>query len=504
MFSSNWQYSTIVVVVALSVILAGCGDSPEGGGENNLRRPNVILIMSDDQGWGDVSYNGNKILKTPQLDQMAADGVRLDRFYAAAPVCSPTRGSVLTGRHPYRLGIPWAGDGHISASEWTLAEVLRDHGYRTGHFGKWHVGELSKTINQSYFAGDLADPESYSPPWENGYDESFVTESMVPLYNPYYHVGGEFGTNAYRHLQTEPVARGQRTKGFRWRDSYWTGPGQIVDDWLEGDDSEIVTDRAVDFIRRSVDESLPFLAVVWFHTPHTPIVAGDDDRAPYADQPMEAQHWFGALSAMDRQVGRVRELLRELEINENTIVWFNSDNGPSYIHDYNSSGGLRGKKAELWEGGIRVPAIVEWPAGLEGARAIAAPMSTSDIYPTILSMAGVPLPDSQPKLDGIDVTSLLVGAQVERGSSIGFQSPIRGTNPEDVLDGVQSLALIGDRYKLISFDSGESWSLFDLLDDPAEQQDIAEQRTQIAAEMRAELLNWVVDTQETLPEHASE
>jgi len=481
------------LIIAALLCVAGCDFAgvPEVTG-----RPNIVLIMSDDQGWGDVGYNGNGTLKTPHLDRMAADGVRLNRFYAAAPVCSPTRGSVLTGRHPYRLGIPWAGDGYIKANEQTLAEVLRSNGYRTGHFGKWHVGELSKTVNQSYFEGDLADPDKYSPPWENGYDVSFVAESMMPLYNPYYHVGGEFGTDTYRHLQSEPVEKGQRTGGFRWRDSFWTGPGQIVDEWLEGDSSEIIMDRAESFIEQSADSGTPFLAVIWFNSPHTPLVAGDEDRAPYADQPIEAQHWFGAVSAMDRQVGRLRQMLRSLDVADDTIVWFSSDNGPSYIHDYNSSGGLRGKKAELWEGGIRVPALIEWPDGLEGSREVEAPMSTSDIYPTILSMLGIELTEDQPVLDGIDTTALLTGAMSDRGQAIGFQSPVRGASTSDAIDGVQSLALIGDRYKVISFDSGESWLLFDLQEDPSEQTDLAGRKPDVVTEMTAQLNAWVQETRE--------
>ena len=111
-------------------------------------RPNFILVMSDDQGWGDVGYNGHPLLKTPHLDAMAREGVRLDRFYAAVPVCSPTRGSCLTGRHPSRYNINWASEGYLPAGEVTLAEALRDAGYQTGHFGKWHLGQLSRTLRQ--------------------------------------------------------------------------------------------------------------------------------------------------------------------------------------------------------------------------------------------------------------------------------------------------------------------------------------------------------------------
>ena len=221
-------------------------------------RPNIILVMADDLGWGDVAYNGNKIVRTPHLDAMSREGIRLDRFYAAAPVCSPTRGSCLTGRHPFRYGITWAGETPLNRNEITIAETLREAGYATGHFGKWHVGGLSKTLKQSYFSGEV-DPANYSPPWENGFDDCFSTESMVPTFNPCYHLGGDYGSDDYRHLQSEPVDSGQRTGGFRWRTCYWTGPGQLVDEWLEGDDSRLIMDRALDFIGRQQRADKPSL-----------------------------------------------------------------------------------------------------------------------------------------------------------------------------------------------------------------------------------------------------
>ena len=138
---------------------------------------------------------------------MASESLRFDRFYAAAPVCSPTRASCLTGRHPYRHGIFWAGQGHLPRREITLAEAVKTRGYVTGHFGKWHVGELSKTINQSYFPVRV-NPADYSPPWDNGFDECFSTESMMPTYNPYFHDCGAFGTKEYRFLMDRPVRRG--------------------------------------------------------------------------------------------------------------------------------------------------------------------------------------------------------------------------------------------------------------------------------------------------------
>jgi len=481
--------------VVLVAGLVACQNESAVDAEPEPSSPNVVLLMSDDQGWGDVAYNGNATVQTPNLDAMAAEGIRLDRFYSASPVCSPTRASVLTGRHPFRYGIEWAGEGHLPQDEITIAEVMQAAGYRTGHFGKWHVGELSRTVNQSYFAGDTADPSHYSPPWENGFDESFSTESMMPTYNPYYHVGGAYGTEDYRFLQTEAVEENQTTGGFRWRDHFWTGPGQIVDSWLAGDSSEIIMDRALDFIERNVDKQEPFLAMIWFHTPHTPVVAGNDDRAGYPDESIEAQHWYGSITAMDRQIGRLRDRLRALGIADNTMLWFNSDNGPSYIHDFNSAGPFKGKKAELTEGGIRVPAIVEWPAGLAGGRAIEAPVSTSDIYPTVLAAARIGLPENQPGLDGINVLPMLRNETSRRDQPIAFQSPIRGSDYAADRSQLQ-FALSADKYKLFSGDGGASWELYDLENDPAESTSIASDHAALVEEMKEQLKTWVETTRQ--------
>ena len=183
-----------IIYIFIIAVFASC--LGKKGNKNEL--PNIILIMADDLGYGDVACYGNPTVKTPCLDEMANAGIRFERFYAAAPVCSPTRGSCLTGRHPYRYNMPWAGRYGMPAGEITIAEALKTKGYSTGHFGKWHVGGLSKTINQSEFPGG---PSPYSPPWENGFDECFSTESMMPTYNPYYQIGGDFGTADYRYIQ---------------------------------------------------------------------------------------------------------------------------------------------------------------------------------------------------------------------------------------------------------------------------------------------------------------
>ena len=180
-------------------------------------RPNIILMMADDLGWGDVGFNGGKTIQTPHLDAMAGAGLKFNRFYAAAPVCSPTRGSCLTGRHPYRFGVQFANVGHLRQGEWTLAELLKEHGYRTGHFGKWHLG----TLSPEYSGKKKREPQKhYATPGMNGFDEWFSTEFAVATWDPYDPRNSHLGKNA----APDPRAL------------YWHN-GVNVAGGLEGDDS---------------------------------------------------------------------------------------------------------------------------------------------------------------------------------------------------------------------------------------------------------------------------
>lgn len=470
----------------IGLFLASCTNM-----QQKENRPNVILIMADDLGYGDVGYMGNTTVKTPNLDEMAASGVRFSQFYAAAPVCSPTRASCLTGRHPYRSGIPWAGRHALPSHEITLAEVMKANDYATALFGKWHIGGLSRIIDQSHFPNG---PTPYSPPWEHGFDVTFASESMMPLYNPYYYVGGDFGTREYRHVQSQAVEYGQRTDGHPWKNLYWTGPGRFVDEYLMGVSDELLIDHALAFIRDQINKKKPFLTVIWFHTPHTPIVAGDDYRTMYPDLSIEAQHWFGCITAMDDQIGRLRTQLREWGIADETIVWFKSDNGPSYIHHYNSAGPLRGSKGELYEGGIRVPAILEWPAMFPKPKNIDVPASTSDLFPTLLSMTMVDH-DSDLILDGEDIFPVLKGEQ-ERNHPIGFLSPLPNRlQPVETTDDEQ-FAWINEQYKLISVDNGRTYQLYDLLNDISETRDVSDIYPEIKLSMKEQLLSWIDEVRE--------
>lgn len=456
-------------------------------------KPNIILLMADDLGDGDLGYLGNKIVKTPVLDAMAKSDILFNRFYAAAPVCTPTRASCLTGRNAYRMNMTWASDHSLPSEENTIAEVLKNAGYATGHFGKWHVGYLSKTLKEGYVPGKI-DSKNYSPPWENGFDESYTCYSSMPLYNPYYLTADENGPDSSKMVMDKPVALGQLTGGYVWSMRVWTGPGKFIDEWLQGTFDKLIMTKAVDFIKRKAVEKKPFLALIWLTTPHTPVVASNEHRALYPGLTIRQQHWYGALSAMDEQIGYLKEELKLLKIDDNTILWFCSDNGPSWVHELNSAGGLKGKKGSLYEGGVRVPGILEFPAKFKTHIVVEAPVSTSDFFPTLLTWANVKIPQNRP-LDGIDITPLINNKNMKRPSPIGFQSPVLQTNSKSTTAwteyGGHAMSWLDNDYKLISNDDGKTWELYDLKKDRGEKNNIADKNKNLVEKMESELHTWI-------------
>jgi arylsulfatase A-like enzyme len=327
-------------------------------------KPNIVLAMADDQGWGDMAYNGHAVLKTPNFDQMAASGLRFDRFYAAAPVCSPTRGSVMTGRHPNRFGcFKW---GHtLRPQEVTVAEALKQAGYTTGHFGKWHLGSVR--------------PGSPVNPGASGFDEWF---------------------SAPNFFDNHPIL---------------SDKGKAIQ--TKGESSMVTVDAALAFMRRCVAEKQRFFAVVWFGSPHGPHEALEEDLRLYADHPKAFQHFYGEITAMDRAFGKLRDELDRLGIRDDTILWYCSDNGA--LRKVGSSGGHRGNKGQVYDGGLMVPAILEWPPRIPEPRTSDVRCNTSDIYPTLLEIAGVNV-EHQPPLDGISLLPLIEGRMTERPRPMGF------------------------------------------------------------------------------------
>ncbi len=453
--------------------------SPLCGADEN--KPNVILIMCDDLGWGDVGFNGNTIINTPHLDEMATHSLKFNRFYAQAPVCSPTRGSCITGRHPYRYGITSANTGHMKDAEFTLAEALKQHNYATGHFGKWHMGTLTTSVKDANRGGPRG-KDHFAPPWQHGFDVCFSTESKVPTFDPM-RMPTVFEKGESKRIGWDALSPDEVSKPLGTR--YWDQQGKPVTENLRGPNPKVITDRVIPFLESCVTDNKPFLAVVWFHTPHLPVVASDEYRKPYAAFDSHRQNYYGCITAMDEQVGRIREKLKQLGVNENTIVCFASDNGPEGKDSSpGSAGPFRGRKRSLYEGGIRVPGLIEWPAKVKPGQTDF-PATTSDYMPTILAAVGHKPTDARP-VDGISLLPVLGGEATTRPQPICFQS--RGV-----------AALSDDRFKLL-MPNGENKTkakrlaapeLYDLLADPAEQNNIASEHPQRVKEMQATLSAWI-------------
>jgi len=429
-------------------------------GAQQAGKPNIILCMADDLGWGDPGFNGNEVIKTPHLDAMARESLRFTRFYSGAPVCSPTRGSCLTGRHPYRYGIYFANVGHLRRQEISLAEALKTQGYATGHFGKWHLGTLSPDYSGKGRGRNPA--KNYMTPGMSGFDEWFSTEYAVATWDPY--------DPANAHGKKHDV-----------RNLYWHN-GTNVTEKLEGDDSRIIMDRVLPFIRKAVRDATPFLAVVWFHAPHAPVVAGPEYRQMYSEYSEDEQHYYGCITAMDEQVGRLRDELRRLDAAENTMLWFCSDNGPEGKDGKSgryrgSAGPFRGRKRSLFEGGTRVPALLEWPARIAGGRVTEVPCSTLDYFPTVLDVLGFRMAGQPEPIDGVSLLPVVENGATARSVPIAFESG-------------KQVALTDNRYKIYSKNGGSSYALFDLIADPGETTDLAAEKPDVLAGMKAKLEAW--------------
>ena len=400
-------------------------------------KPNIVLIMTDDQGWGETGYYNHPVLKTPNLDAMAAGGLRFDRFYAGSPSCSPTRASVMTGRNANRTGTQTHGCA-LRLQEKTVAQALQREGYTTGHFGKWH---LNGTIGPG-----------------------------VPLFGSDKHNPGAFGFDEWLSV----------TNYFD-RDPIMSRKGEFLE--LKGDSSGIIVDAALEFMKNSVEDGNRFFAVIWDGSPHSPSVASEEDKAAFTSLSERSKNHYGELVAFDRAVGVLRAGLRELGVAENTLVWFKSDNGGVENVKPDTVGGLKGNKGSLWEGGIRVPGIVEWPAVIK-PRGTTYPASTMDIFPTIADILNLPDTVFVKPIDGISLHPLFKGKQLKRESPIFFRHG-------------SQCALIDNDMKLHTNKlNREEFELFNLKEDPAETNNIAAAYPTMFEQMKTRFLEWnaTVDT----------
>ncbi|MGM9769087.1 MAG: family 43 glycosylhydrolase [Candidatus Cryptobacteroides sp.] len=434
-------------------------------------KPNIILIMADDMGWSDVGFNGNTEIRTPVMDSLAAQGVVLRNFYSAGPVSSPTRASVMTGRHPYRLGVFDANVGILRPEEISLAELLKEDGYRTGFFGKWHLGTMTHTESDAN-RGKPGNLREFNPPARHGFDRVFAGESKVPTWDPMKKPEGETSGKTWKYL--EP--------GDPWvpyGTSYFDENGAKISDNLDGDDSRVIMDRALEYMEQSINDGVPFLSVIWIHTPHLPCVAGPEYYDSYEGD-LFFRNYAGCITALDDQIGRLSDFINESDQGGNTVMFFCSDNGPE-IGTPGTAGEFIGRKRSLNEGGIRVPSFAVWPGRLESGRNVDARCSTEDYLPTIMDIVRGGY-DSPYRLDGKSMLPALTGS--------GRQE----TKPLCFVYHNQSAIIYGD-YKLYR-DKGVK-ALYNLKDDPFERKDIAAGHPGTVAELETMLEEFLVSCKES-------
>ena len=437
-----------------------------GAGE----RPNVVLIVADDLGWADVGFHGGPI-DTPSIDRLAAEGVRLERFYAT-PICSPTRAALMTGRDPMRLGVayatimPWSNVG-IHPDERFMAQAFKEAGYQTAAIGKWHLGHAQQTYH----------------PNARGFD------------------------HFYGHLHTEvgyfPPFASQGGRDFQRN-------GQSIDE--DGYESFLLADEAVRWIEQR-DADRPFFLYLPFLAPHTPLQAPPDliekyrslndnteasrsrsDRtnliASLTLQDSARGIYAAVVDAMDQAIGQVLAVLDATGQADNTIVWFLSDNGGA---TYASGGAynypLRGGKGETFEGGIRVPAVVRWPDRLAAAQRVDSIMTAMDLYPTLAAFAGVSTAGGF-RLDGRDLSKAVAGESDARRRDLVFfaaETPIRGHF---------SLTAFNDDWKLVQevqqglLAAEVTNHLFRIPEDPYERLNLAEQHPDRVADLAEAIRRW--------------
>jgi arylsulfatase A-like enzyme len=429
--------------------------------------------MSDDHGWFDVGFNGNTEIKTPNMDALSAKGVIFDRFYSASAVCSPTRASLITGRNPLRINIPYANNGHLKREEITIPEILKQHGYETGHFGKWHLGTLTQSELDANRGGREKYKDEYTIPTEHGYDTYFCTESKVPTYDPLIYparfIEGESKRYGWRAVGNNDSVKSYGT-------AFWSGANKKVSKNLDGDDSQLIIDRVIPFIEGAQNKKQPFFTTVWFHTPHLPVVCDSAHRNLYDGMDLQKQIYYGAITAMDEQIGRLWHKLEELGIADNTILFYCSDNGPEE-QTPGSTGVFRERKRSLYEGGVRVPAFAIWPNKFNSGKRIDFPMVTSDYLPTILDLLSINFPDNRP-VDGMSVLDAINGKIKEREKPIGFICK-------------PNMSWVEHQYKLIGNINGENFEMYDLINDKSEEENIIDNYPQIAEEMKANLSEWL-------------
>ncbi len=419
-------------------------------------QPNVVVLLADDLGLQDVGcYDGP--VKTPAIDLLAAGGVRFTDFYSGCAVCSPSRATLMTGRHHIRTGVySWIHDdsqnSHLLEREITLTEILKSAGYSTAHIGKWHLGLPTDNYKKP-------------TPDEHGFDHWFATSNNA---QPSHHNPDNFIRNG------EPVGQ------------------------LEGYSCQLVVDEAIRWLDSRNESEQPFFLNVWFHEPHSPIAAPDDIVEDYGRLRDKAAIYSGTIANTDRAIARLLKKLQAIADPENTLIVYASDNG-SYRND--RTGGLRGRKGMNWEGGIRVPGIFRWPGTILEAVVCNQPAGLIDILPTICGLLNLEKPAGV-HLDGSDLSPILTDSTEQFARHQPLFWHLQKARPIVALrDGDYSLVAEPDYEMSTDNMFREAWipaiksggymnfQLFNLKEDRTQTTNIAEKHPELVARLKKSLLD---------------
>ena len=422
--------SNCLLLTLASALVLPCGATVDA-----QDRPNVILVITDDQGYGDVGAHGNPLLETPHLDAMYARSVRLTNFHVD-PTCSPTRAALMSGRYSTRAGV-WhtiAGRSLMPAAELTLAEIFRDSGYRTAHYGKWHLGDAYPLR-----------------PQDQGFDEAFYHGGGGVGQTPDYWGNDYFDGHYFRQGRAEAVQ------------------GYCTDVWFEA---------ARDFVRENRER--PFFLYLATNAPHGPYYVADKYREPYAEAGDPTDRFLGMIANIDENLGRLVGDLRELGLEENTLFIFMTDNGTAQGEElYNA--GMRGKKGSEYDGGHRVPCYWYWPAGgLSGGRDVDQLTAHIDIRNTLIELCGVESPAGPPS-DGVSLTAIL------RGDPRALRDRTLVVHSQRILypRKWRKCAVMTDRWRLVN-----GQELYEIRTDGGQQSDVAADHPQVVSQLRAAYDAW--------------
>lgn len=406
-------------------------------------QPNLILFLADDLGYGDLACYGHPIIKTPNLDAFAKQGVRLTQCYSGSAVCSPSRSALLTGRTPHRNGVyTWIAEGaevHLRTSEVALPKLLKTVEYVTCHSGKWHLNGLFN---------NPAQPQ----PGDHGYDWWMATQNNAA---PTHENPNNFARNG------QPVGQ------------------------MQGYSAPLVVTEAITWLKEKRDASKPFFLAVWTHEPHYPIKSDPKFKELYPDLTDDIQKEHHAnVTQMDHAFGMLMQALEEQKLADSTFIFFTSDNGPEgdgiKTPGRGSSGGLRGRKRDLHEGGIRVPGMARWPGKIPAGTTCDVPVIGSDVFPTMLGIAGVELPKDR-VIDGVNVLPILEGkaTRVERPQPLFWRLHMAPN---------AKYAMRVDDWKILADESMTSFELYNLKDDPQETTDLKDKEPARLAALKEQLI----------------